>query len=148
MTYIKYHSPLPNYFILPFEEYYGDIALELEFFEDAGIHCGLFFDEVINIVYANVGVHPITEDFDSIDYIWISTAYDTWYRNMRATLSDDDLELEMFQSIYAGTVEKIFLCIYSDIEAILDKHGITSAFTLEFERFVHKDILLKATKYN
>lgn len=135
-------SPLPNYFIIPFTEYYNDIQLELEFFEDNGIDPGLLFSEVIYVISNNVGFYNADDLFEDMDYVWISLAYDTFLRNGG---SDDADDLQLFSSIYGSVVEKIFLCINSDIESIIMRYGTRFTFLVEFANFIGKDLLLKIT---
>lgn len=143
---------LPDYFILPFQQQLDSLQEDFDFFGTFGIDCGLFFDETINIIYNNMGVRHTHGDFDDLDYIWISIAYDT-YNTARDTFdaisrfnSPPD-DIESFHMLYASIVEKIFNCINHDIEAIMNKYGSKSTFNIHFVCFLQSDLLLKVEKH-
>ncbi len=134
---------IPQYFILPFDHCYDEVMEELDVFGDMDIDPSLFFDEAINIGYNNHGIRPSDSDFEDMDYIWVSIAYDRYvhYHKHWGEFMPEDYEI--FHSIYSKVIEKIYINIYIDLEILILTYSINNAFTLEFSRFLGKDIVLQ-----
>src|SRR5574343_1749568 len=134
MTFKK--QVLPEYFIISFCDHFESLREDFNFFESFGIDGGLFFDEVISLVYNNYGETPTAGDFDDMDYIWISPAYDTYC--MLSANDPEPEDIESFYLLYSSIVEKIFLCIYKDIEHIMERYGPCCTFNIHFVSFLRK----------